>query len=82
MRNLAMPSRTISMAAIIWLAVKSAIAIPIGVCLVAGVAVGEEYKLSDKHDVYVDYAAEQQLGEQTFKELMAFFHGEGKAIET
>lgn len=72
----------ISMATIIRLAIKNVIATLIGVCFTAGVAIGEEYKLSDKHDLYVDYATEQQLGEQIFKELMVFFHDAEKAIET
>lgn len=64
------------------LAIKNAIAALIGVCFITGVAIGEEHKLSDEYDMYVDYAAKQQLGEQTFSELMAFFHEAEKAIET
>ena len=72
----------ISMASINRLAIKNVIATLIGVCFIAGVAIGAEHKLSDKFDMYVDYAAKQQLGEQTFSELMVFFHEAEKAIET
>lgn len=72
----------ISLSTLNRLAINNLIATLIGVCFIAGVAIGEEYKLSDKHDVYVDYAAEKQLGEQTFNELMEFFHEAEKAIET
>ena len=62
--------------------IKNVIATLIGVCFIAGVAIGAEHKLADEHDVYVDYAAKQQLGEETFSELMAFFYEAEKAIET
>lgn len=52
------------------------------VSLFTGVAFGEEYQLSDKYSMEVDPAAKQQLGEQTFNEVMAFFHAAEKAIET
>jgi hypothetical protein len=58
------------------------IATLIGVCFITGVAIGAEHKLSNEHDMNVDPAAKQQLGEKTFGELMIFFHEAEKAIET
>ena len=77
-----MSFQMISLPTVIRLPIRNVIVTLIGVCFIAGIAIGEEYKFSDKHDLYVDYAAEQQLGEQIFKELMAFFHDAEKAIET
>ncbi len=54
----------------------------LGVCLLAGVAIGVEHKLSDRYAMEVDPAAKQQLGEKTFREVMTFFHTAEKAIET
>ncbi len=50
--------------------------------LFAGTAVGSEHRLSDKYALEVDPAAKEKLGEQTFDELMVFFHAAEKAIET
>lgn len=50
--------------------------------LFTGVASGEEHRLSDKYSMEVDPAAKQQLGEQTFNEVMMFFNSAEKAIET
>lgn len=77
-----MSFQMISMATINRSAIKNVIATLIGVCFIAGVAIGAEHKLADEFDIYVDHAAKQQLGEQTFSELMAFFHEAEKAIET
>ena len=77
-----MSFQTISMTAINRRAIKNVIATLAGVCLIAGAAVGAEHKLSDEYAMEVDPAAKQQLGEQTFNEVMAFFHEAEKAIET
>ena len=77
-----MSFQMIRMATLNWLSLKNVVATLVGVCFVTSVAIGEEHKLSDKFDMYVDYAAKQKLGEQTFSELMAFFHEAEKAIET
>jgi len=77
-----MSFQMISMATIIRLAIKNVIATLIGVCFITGVANGAEHKLSAEYDMYVDPAAKQQLGEQTFSEVMVFFHEAEKAIET
>lgn len=50
--------------------------------LFPGVAIAEQHRLSDKYSMDVDPAAKQQLGEQTYKEVMAFFHAAEEAIET
>ncbi|MBI5626629.1 MAG: nuclear transport factor 2 family protein [Nitrosomonadales bacterium] len=47
-----------------------------------GTANGAEHQLSDIYSMHVDPAAKQQLGEQTYNEVMAFFHSAEKAIET
>lgn len=77
-----MSVQIICMAAISRRAIKNVIATLIGVCFIAGAAIGAEHKLSDEYDMYVDPAAKQQLGEQTFNEVMVFFHEAEKAIET
>lgn len=77
-----MPVQKTSMATINRRAIKNVIATLIGVCFITGVAIGAEHKLSDEYDMYVDSAAKQQLGEQTFSEVMVFFHEAEKAIET
>jgi len=51
-------------------------------CMFTGVAIAAEGALSDQYTMQVDPAAKQQLGEQRFNELMAFFHTAEKAIET
>jgi len=50
--------------------------------LFSGIAIGEEHKISDKYSIKIDPSAKQQLGEQTFNEVMKFFHTAEKAIET
>ncbi len=52
------------------------------VSLFAGAAFGAEHQLSTKYSMVVDPAAKQQLGEQTFNEVMMFFQAAEKAIET
>lgn len=47
-----------------------------------GSANGVEHQLSDKYSMHVDPAAKQQLGEQTYNEVMTFFQSAEKAIET
>jgi ketosteroid isomerase-like protein len=64
------------------LAINYTIPILIGVLLVTGVANGEQHSFSDKYSMKVDPAAKQQLGEEAFNEVMAFFHAAEKAIET
>ena len=61
-----MSFQMIRMATINRLSLKNVVAALIGVCFITGVAIGEEHKLSDKFDMYVDYAAKQKFGEQTF----------------
>lgn len=62
--------------------IKNGIAALAGVFFIAGNAIGEEHKLSDKYTMAVDPAAKQQLGAQTYNEVMEFFHEAEKAIET
>lgn len=62
--------------------IKDLISVLLGACLLAGVAIGVEYKLSDRYAMEVDAAAKQQLGEKTFSEVMTFFHAAEIAIET
>ncbi|MGC2047039.1 MAG: hypothetical protein WA635_00290 [Gallionella sp.] len=50
--------------------------------LFTGVASGAENQFSDKYFMEVDPSAKQQLGVQTFDEVMMFFHAAEKAIET
>lgn len=54
----------------------------ISVSLFSAAAIGEEHRMSDKYSMVVDPAAKQQLGEQTYNEVMVFFHAAEKAIET
>ena len=54
----------------------------LAISLFTGVAIGEEQQISDKYSMEIDPAAKQQLGEQTFNEVMMFFHAAEKAIET
>lgn len=54
----------------------------IAASLFTGVAIGEGHQISDKYSMEVDPAAKQQLGEQTFNEVMLFFRTAEKAIET
>jgi len=54
----------------------------IAATLFTGAASGAEHQISDKYSMEVDPAAKQQLGEQTFNEVMMFFHAAEKAIET
>ena len=77
-----MPFQMISLSTLNRMAIKNLIAILIGVCFITGVANGAEYKFSDEHEMYVDPAAKQQLGERAFSEVMVFFHEAEKAIET
>lgn len=49
------------------------------ITLFAGVASGKQ---QDKYSLDVDSSAKQQLGDQTFNEVMAFFHTAEKAIQT
>ena len=77
-----MSFQVISMATLNRLTIKYFIVTLIGVFLITGAAFGADHKLSDEHDMYVDPAAKQQLGEQTFNEVMAFFHEAEKSIET
>jgi len=50
--------------------------------LFTGAAFGEEHKFSDHYSTNVDPVAKQKLGEQTYKEVMMFFHEAEKAVET
>jgi len=50
--------------------------------LLTGIAGAEEHRFSDKYSMEVDPVAKQKLGEQTFEEVMHFFHAAEKAIET
>jgi len=54
----------------------------ISASIFTGTATGTEHQLSDKYSMHVDPAAKQQLGEQTYNEVMAFFQSAEKAIET
>ncbi len=71
-----------SIATIYRLAIKYATAALFGVCFIAGAAIGVEHKLSDEYVMEVDPASKQQLGKQTFSEIMVFFNEAEKAIET
>ncbi|MDP1997320.1 MAG: hypothetical protein Q8J90_08980 [Gallionella sp.] len=64
------------------LAIMFGTPILIAVFLFTGVAMGSEHRLSDKYSMEVDPAAKQKLGEQTFNEVMMFFHEAEKAVET
>ena len=64
------------------LPVASAIATLVGACCISGIAIGAEQELSNEYAMEVDSSAKQQLGEQTYSELMAFFHEAERAIET
>ena len=64
------------------MAIMCGTSILIAASLFTGVASGTEHRLSDKYSMEVDPAAKQQLGEQTFDEVMMFFHAAEKAIET
>jgi len=77
-----MSFQMISMATLNRLTIKNFIATVIGVCFIASAAIGAEHRLSDDHDIYVEPAAKQKLGEKNFSELMEFFHEAEKAIET
>lgn len=50
--------------------------------LFMGAANGNEQPIPDKYSLEIDNAAKQQLGEQTFNEVMLFFHNAENAIET
>lgn len=52
------------------------------IALFAGIANGTQNQISDKYSLDVDPAAKQQLGEQTYDEVMTFFHTAEKAIQT
>ena len=54
----------------------------IAASLFTGVASGAGHQFSDKYFMEVDPAAKQQLGEQTYNEIMTFFHAAENAIET
>jgi len=41
-----------------------------------------DYKYSDHFSVEVDHAGKEMVGEETFNEVMAFFHDAERAIET
>ena len=62
--------------------IKNVIASLAGVFFITGFAIGAEHKLSDKYAMEVEPSAKQQLGAQTYSEVMAFFHEAEKAIET
>lgn len=64
------------------LAIMFGAPILIAVFLFTGVAMGSEHRLSDKYSMEVDPAAKQKLGEETFNEVMMFFHEAEKAVET
>jgi len=64
------------------LAIMCGTASLIAASLFTGVAIGEGHQISDKYSMEVDPAAKQQLGEQTFNEVMLFFRTAEKAIET
>lgn len=64
------------------LAIMCGAPVLIAVSLFTGVARGEEHRFSNKYSMEVDPAAKQTLGEQTFNEVMVFFHEAEKAIET
>jgi len=54
-----------------------------GACLFAGESVAAQADpLSDQYAMQVDPAAKQQLGQERYQELMAFFHAAETAIET
>ncbi|MDX8410444.1 MAG: nuclear transport factor 2 family protein [Mariprofundaceae bacterium] len=53
-----------------------------GACLFAGIACAADSTLSEQYAMEIDPAAKQQLGEERFGEVMAFFHAAEKAIET
>jgi len=54
----------------------------IAASIFTGIASGTEHQLSDKYSMHVDPAAKQQLGEQTYNEVMAFFQSAENAVET
>lgn len=70
-----------SMATINRLAIRKVFAALIGVGFITSVAIGAEHKLSDKYALEIDPAAKQQMGEETFGEVMTFFHEAEKAVE-
>lgn len=58
-----------------------AVPILIAASLFSAAAIAGHDQLSDKYSMDVDPAAKQQLGEQTYTEVMAFFHAAEQAIE-
>lgn len=77
-----MSAQIISMDATNFRLIKNVIASLAGAFFITGIAIGAEHKLSDKYAMEVEPSAKQQLGEQTYSEVMAFFHEAEKAIET
>ena len=63
------------------LAINYAIPVLIGVLLVAGIANGEKHSFSDEYSMQVDPVAKQKLGEDSYNQVIAFFHAAEKAIE-
>jgi predicted SnoaL-like aldol condensation-catalyzing enzyme len=50
--------------------------------LLPGSADAEDYKFSEQYSVEVDTAGKEMVGEETFNDVMEFFHDAEKAIET
>ena len=64
------------------LAIMCGTCVFIATALFTGVASGAEHQFSEKYSMMVDPDAKQKLGEQTYNEVMTFFHAAETAIET
>ncbi|MDE2118070.1 MAG: hypothetical protein KGJ19_05685 [Betaproteobacteria bacterium] len=64
------------------LAIMCGASVLIAASIFTGTASGAEPQFSEKFSMHVDPAAKQQLGEQTYNEVMTFFHSAEQAIET
>jgi len=58
------------------------ILILLAIGFVASTAIADEHRFSDHYAMQIDPDAKQQLGEQTYNEVVAFFNLAEKAIET
>lgn len=62
--------------------VAANILILFAISFVASTATADEHRFSDHYAMQIDPAAKQQLGEQTYNEVVAFFNLAEKAVET
>ena len=76
-----MTNHVFKMAATDCLARGVVISVLIGACLIAGPAIAEEHQLSDRYSLEVDPSAKEQMGEEAFNEVMAFFNEAERAVE-